>query len=43
MEEMFAMTDNHNRNARQELLFNSCGSVQKTLYFISPDATPDQI
>ena len=43
MEEMFAMIDNHNRNAREELLFNSGGSVQKTLYSISSEATPDQI
>ena len=43
MEEMFAMIDNHKRNPREELLFNSGGSVQKTLYSISPDATPDQI
>ena len=43
MEEMFAMIDNHNRNLREELLFNSGGSVQKTLYSISPEATPDQI
>ena len=43
MEEMFAMIDNHSRNAREELLFNSGGSVQETLYSISPDATQDQI
>ena len=43
MEEMFAITDNHNRNAREELLFNCGGSVQKILYSISPEATPDQI
>ena len=43
MEEMFVMTDNHTRNPREELLFNSGGSVQKILYFISPEATPDQI
>ena len=42
MEEMFAMIDNHKRNPR-EFLFNSGGSVQKTLYSISPDAKPDQI
>ena len=40
---MFAMIDNHNRNPREEFLFNSGGSVQKTLYSISPYATPDQI
>ena len=40
---MFSMIDIHNRNAREELLFNSGGSVQKTLYSISPEATLDQI
>ena len=37
------MIHNHNRNPRKELLFNSGGSVQKTLYSISPEATLDQI
>ena len=40
---MFAIIDNHGRNHREELLFNSGGSVQKTLYSISKDATPEQI
>ena len=40
---MFAMIHNHNRNPREELLLNSGGSVQKTLYSISPEATPDQV
>ena len=40
---MFAMIDNHGRNNREELLFNSGRSVQKTLYSISPLATPEQI
>ena len=39
----FAMIDNHNRNSREELLFNSGGSIQNTLYSIRPEATPDQI
>ena len=43
MEEMFAMIDNHSRNPREELLFNSGESIQKTLYSISPEATPEQI
>ena len=43
MEEMFAMIDNHGRNPREDLLFNSGGSIQKTLYSISPDATLEQI
>ena len=43
LEEMFAMIDNHGRNHREELLFNSGGSVQKTLYSISPEATPEKI
>ena len=37
------MIENHGRNHREELLFNSGGSVQKTLYSISQEATPDQI
>ena len=37
------MIENHGRNHREELLFNSSGSVQKTLYSISQEATPDQI
>ena len=40
---MFAMIENHSRNHREELLFNSGGSIQKTLYSINPEATPDQI
>ena len=43
MEKMFAMIDYHGRNPREELLFNSGRSVQKTLYSISPEATPEQI
>ena len=43
LEEMFAMIHNHNSNPGKELLFNSGASVQKTLYCISPEATPDQI
>ena len=37
------MIENHGRNHREELPFNSGGSVQKTLYLISQEATPDQI
>ena len=37
------MIENHGRNHREELLFNSGGSVQKTLYSISQEATPEQI
>ena len=40
---MFAMIHNHNRKTQEELLFNSGGSVQKTLYPISPEATLDQL
>ena len=40
---MFAMIHNHNRNPREELLFNSGGNIQKTLYSISPEATLDQM
>ena len=37
------MIENHGRNHREELLFNNGGSVQKTLYSVSQEATPDQI
>ena len=43
MEEIFAMTHNHRRNAREELLYNSGGSIQKTLYSLSPEAMVDEI
>ena len=43
MEEIFAMAHNHKRNAREELLYNSGGSIQKTLYSLSPEATEDEI
>ena len=43
MEEIFAMACNHKRNAREELLYSSGGSVQKTLYSLSPEATEDEI
>ena len=43
MEEIFAMAHYHKRNAREELLYNSDGSVQKTLYSLSPEATEDEI
>ena len=43
LEEMFSMTENHGRNHREELLFNSGESVQKTLYSISQESTPEQI
>ena len=37
--EIFTMAHNHKRNAREELLYNSGGSIQKTLYSLSPEAT----
>ena len=43
MEEIFTMAHNHKRNAREEMLYNSGGSIQKTLYFLSPEATEDKI
>ena len=43
MEEIFAMACNHRRNAREELLYNSGGSVQKTLYSLSSEAMEDEI
>ena len=43
MEEIFTMVHNHKTNAREELLYNSGGSIQKTLYSLSPEATEDKI
>ena len=43
MEEIFAMACNHKRNAREELLYNSGGSIQKTLYSLSSEVTEDKI
>ena len=37
------MVHNHRRNPREELLYNSGGSVQKTMYSLSPEATEDEI
>ena len=43
MEEIFTMGHNHKRNAREELLYNSGGIIQKTLYSLSLEATEDEI
>ena len=43
MEEIFTMVCNHRRNPREELLYNSGGSIQKTLYSLSPEAMEDKI
>ena len=43
MEKIFAMAHSHRRNPREELLYNSGGCVQKTLYSLSPEATEDEI
>ena len=37
------MACNHKRNAREELLYNSGGSIQKTLYSLSPECMEDKI
>ena len=37
------MAHDHRQNAREELLYNSGGSVQKTLYSLPPEATKDEI
>ena len=37
------MARNHKRNAIEELCYNSGGSIQKTLYSLSPEATEDEI
>ena len=43
MEEIFAMARTHKRNTRNELIYNSGGSVQKTLYSLPSDASEDEI
>ena len=43
MEEIFAMARTHKRNARNELIYNSGGSVQKTLYSLPSGALEDKI
>ena len=43
MKEIFTMAHTHKRNARNELIYNSGGSVQKTLYSLSSDASEDEI
>ena len=37
------MAHNHKRNAREELLYNSGGSIQKTMYSLSLETTEDEI
>ena len=37
------MAHNHKRNVREELLYNSGGSIQKTLYSLSLEATENEI
>ena len=43
MEEIFAMARTHKRNSRKELIYNSGGSVQKTLYSLPSGASEDEI
>ena len=43
MGEIFAMAHTHKRNTRNELIYNSGRSVQKTLYFLPSDALEDKI
>ena len=43
MEEIFAMARTHKRNAQNKLIYNSGGSVQKTLYSLPSDASEDEI
>ena len=43
MEEIFAMACTHKRNTRNELIYNSGGSVQKTLYSLPSSALEDKI
>ena len=43
MEEIFTMARTHKRNARNELIYNSGGSVQKTLYSLPSGTSEDEI
>ena len=43
MEETFTMAHTHKRNSRNELIYNSGGSVQKTLYCLTSGALEDEI
>ena len=43
MEEIFTMARTHKRNARNKLIYNSGGSVQKTLYSLPSDVSEDEI
>ena len=43
MEETFAMAHTHKRNTRNGLIYNSGGSVQKTLYSLPSSASEDEI
>ena len=43
MEEIFAMARTHKRNTRNKLIYNSSGSVQKTLYSLPSSASEDEI
>ena len=40
---MHSLSNNYDRDYHEELLLNSGRSVQKTIYSIDPDATPEQI
>ena len=43
MEEIFTMAHTHKRSARNELIYNSGRSVQKTWYSLPSDASEDEI
>ena len=43
MEEIFTMAHTHKRNSRNKLIYNSGGSVQKTLYSLPSGALEDKI
>ena len=43
LEEIFAMACTYKRNARNKLIYNSGGSVQKTLYSLPSSALEDKI
>ena len=43
LEQIHAMSNNYNREYCEELLFNSDGSITKTIHNIDLDATTEQI
>ena len=43
LEQIQQLSNNYNRDYREELLLNSGGNITKTMHSINPDAMPEQI